>query len=503
MDISINNKKKKSIIGIVVLFLFFYSAIVYSYTNENNATMEEALINQLPTATSCPGYQNISNKPFSILACFAATLGNNRTNQTLIRDAYRQFHALNWPVDGDTIGLPNYTVKSAEQADTFPVWQSWPTNHQVKHSDISNWDENAFTIPASCGYLFEQTSPGKGSKYTAFIKQYPAVPRGPKIEVLTNAVNPQDDTVVDIYAQAVRYQVYMNKPAFEFSKGLSASLTDDVNYPVANEAFEQDRNTQSAVRGAIFIKAAWKILQPEEFDHYHKSFAVVTSETAGGVEKCELNVVGLSAMHIVNKNNPKNSGTTGANPDQANKWSWATYEFVGNAPSYTFTEDGIEELTENSIKPVLGDSWAFFKQDWTGLREMCVNEKGLWQQDLSSCPINKNGCEKGKSCEKSTIVLHPSEQDINNLTSYNNATMRELKNSVWKNYRIINNQWADMGYVKPEKLENPILEAFSKKRTSCSGCHKNANKTQFNDFIFSTGIKDAFTGTKINLSTLL
>ena len=500
MDVLINDKKKQLIIGAVVLLLCFYSAIANSYTNDNNMTTNDALINQLPTTASCPGYQNISNKPFSILACFAATLGNNRTNQTLIRDAYRQFHALNWPVDGDTIGLPNYALKSSEQADTFPVWQSWPTTHQVKYTDINNWDENDFTIPASCGYLFEKTSQGKGSKYTAFIKQYPTVPRGPKIEVLTNAVNPQNDIVVDINAQAVRYQVYMNKPAFEFSKGLSSSVTDDINYPVAKGVSEQYGITQSAVRGAIFIKAAWKVLQPEEFANYHKSFAVVTSETADGMEICELNVVGLSAMHIVNKNNPKNIGSPGSSANETNKWSWATYEFVGNAPSYTFTGDGIEELTENSIKPTLGNSWAFFKQDWTGLRKMCVNEKGLWQQNLSSCPINKNGCGKEEPCEKSTIVLHPSEQDVKNLTSYNNATMRELKNSVWKNYRIINNQWSDMGYVKPEKLENPILEAFSKKRTSCSGCHKRANKAKFNDFIFSARIKDVFTGTKINLS---
>jgi len=497
----INDTKKQLIISAVVLFLFFYSTLAYSYTVDDNTTVNEALINQLPTVESCPDYQNISNKPFSILACFAATLGNNRTNQTLIRDAYRQFHALNWPVDGNTIGLPDYALKSAELADTFPVWQSWPTNHQVKHADINSWDESSFTVPASCDYLFEPSSPGKNSKYTAFIKQYPSVPRGPKIEVLTNSVNPQEDTVVDINLQAVRYQVYMNQPAFEYSKRLSAS--SEVDYPTANEAFEYEGSTQSSERGAIFIKAAWKILQPEEFSYYHKSFAVVTSGAADGAEMCELNVVGLSAIHIVNKNNPKNSGSADVSPDKANKWSWATYEFVGNAPTYTDSGNGIEELTESSIKPILGNSWAFFKQDWAGLRQVCVNEQGLWQQDLPSCPINKNGCEKGDACEKSTIVVHPSQQDVKNLTSYNNATMRELKDSVWKNYRIINYQWADMGYVKPEKLENPILEAFSKKRTSCSGCHKSANKTKFNDFIFSTGIKPAFTGSKINLSTQL
>lgn len=478
----------------IILTSGLYSGISLASTlsTETDASTDSA-INQLVDPTFCPGIENISNKPYGIFACFSATLGNNRTNQSLIRDAYRQFHALNWQ-NTLKVGLADYQQGYQDTLDTFPVWQSWPTIQQVMTNEMTDWQEPNFNVPKSCNYLFESNDTSS-SHYERFVKQHPSVPTGIKLEVLTNKLNPQNDVVVDTAGNAVRYQVYLNKPAFDY---LQTKPIDGFHYPVGVEANYQGNQQAASSRGAVFIKAAWKQLDDTEKAFYHKSFAVITN-TKSGIEECQLSVVGLSSLHIVSKNNPMND----AKPD-ANKWSWATYQFIGNVPTYSLAS-GKETLTQSDINSpnALGGRWAYFDKSFEDLESLCLNSESQWDQSLATCPVNKNACEPDSECAPSTIVAYAPVPDVAVLELYNDQTKALMPESVWRNYDIINSQWLDNGYAAPVKLENPILEPFTSKRTSCSGCHARANKTEFKDYIFNSGIQKGYQGMSINLSTSL
>ncbi len=453
--------------SMLVVLGALYCAPAQSHTKTNDIQ-----VNQLPDA--CENYyQTLSDKPYAILPCFAPTLGNNRTNQSAIRDAYRQFHALNWPLSDSTIGMADYQLDYSQQLDTYPVWQSWPTVAQMKSGDITKWQQTSYKLPLSCQSLFTKNNQGT-SQYTQFISNYPTVPRGPKIEVLSNSINPEGETIADVNGQPVYYQVYLNQPAFAYLTSQQRPI-NSLNFPAGQVNADK--------RGAIYIKAAWKVLTDNELNQYHSSFAVVIDGDSKNAKQCRLAVVGLSAQHIVSKNNPKNQ----PNSSDANKWSWATYLNAASMPRYSEANNGDYQLSQQDILPP-NDGWAFFNKSLNELKKQCINNQDQWDEVLDTCPINKNNCEIGSKCTGNTLVAYPITQDKANLDTYNAQTKKHLPSSVWRNYQILNNQWLDRGFAAPEILENPVLEPFFHNKSSCSSCHSDANKQVFKDYIFSPGV---------------
>ncbi|HEY4115605.1 MAG TPA: hypothetical protein VGM17_16230 [Rhizomicrobium sp.] len=84
--------------------------------------------------------------------------------------------------------------------------------------------------------------------------------------------------------------------------------------------------------GAIEIKAAWRILHPgkdNEKSYYveHAYLKVAGDLVTGGKQICRKVDLGLVAMHIIQKNPPKQ-----ADSGLEQQWFWSTFEHVNNAP---------------------------------------------------------------------------------------------------------------------------------------------------------------------------
>ncbi|MFT5807403.1 MAG: hypothetical protein ACI9LG_001694 [Moritella dasanensis] len=482
-------------------------------------------LNQLPAA--CLDNAVKSESVDELTPCFSSTLSNNPNFLSVMRSAYHQFSALSWPLKNNSIGMPNYEFKGLQFAsageplqlkDNFPVWQSWPTMDQFKYQGSSNWDTREITIPKACDYLFK-TDKDNNSAYKKFIKQYSQVPRGPKIEILSDYRNAMHQVLLDTNNKSVRYQVYMNKPAFDYLNNTARDKA--LIFPKGGIVEGQN------MRGAIIVKAAWKILTEREQKDYHKSFALVTSDK-DRVDLCSLEVVGLSALHIANKNN-----NIVDSPEGSNEWSWATYEFKGNAPVSIFKDEKIS-LTQDQIEPVVGDSWGFFNLAWQQVKKDCSarssDDKSVrWDPNLPTCPINKyiSQCEdpSDAGCTHSNLVSSSPEQleyDPKYGELFNNDISTMFSGYVWKNYQIINSQWlnnCEIGCTfEPKVLLNPILEPFIDplkgdiNSRSCMDCHATANMKRLGnpdpvstDYIFMSrkatqAIPINLYGNKIDLS---
>ncbi|OHU84320.1 MULTISPECIES: hypothetical protein [Pseudoalteromonas] len=422
-------------------------------------------INQLPS--DCSNFNELANKPYKILPCFSATLGNNRTNQSAIRDAYRQFHALNWPTVDGKVGLADFTLDYTSMPDTLPVWQSWPTIQEIESNLHNAWSETHTVVPESCRVL--------AAKSPASVKQVTNL-KSPL--VLTQFRNPQDDIISDRNGNITFYSVHVNKPAFDYIQSIRNSPIERFEFPTGSEY-------ENMQRGAVFVKAAWRKIDNSEFDQYHKAYAYIVQPNENGVDECTASVVGLSAMHITSKNNPKN-----INPSEqvstTNKWSWATYIQENSVPKFSRNASNGLTLTEKDLINANGNEWAYFSLSIDDVDKLCKNN------DFTSatCPINQPVCSHpADGCKPTELVALPVVQDQQNLSTYNNETKQRLNTSVWSKYEIINNQWSDSGIPSPTELANPILEPFEKPSSSCSSCHSEANTNIYKDYIFNSGIK--------------
>lgn len=450
---------------ITVAFLTTLISLEVEATNDS-------LINQLPS--ECSNLDILANQPYKILPCFATTLGNNRTNQSAIRDAYRQFHALNWPVKTGTIGQADFDANYTSLRDTYPVWQSWPTTAEVESNLHNNWNETHIVLPESC-----RTAPSIQNFIKSKQLEDPAHWGEPL--VLKQFRNPQGHILTDRNGQKTFYTVHLNKPAFDYLKSLKNSEINRFDYP-------EGMDNENEARGAIFAKAAWRKITSTETKVYHSAIAYILEPNESGVTNCSMSIVGLSGLHITSKNNPKN-----VNPSEktstTNKWSWATYIFEGSVPHFSLNKNGSYTIEKKDILLRKNNLWGYFSMNSEEISNLCTTDSEL-DYTKSSCPINTPQCKTlGITCPPDQIVAYPILQDQENLDSYNTETKKRLRNSVWGNYNIINNQWSDNGIPSPKVLANPILEPFHGPKSSCSACHQEANKAIFKDYIFNPGIR--------------
>ncbi|MBQ4837794.1 hypothetical protein [Pseudoalteromonas luteoviolacea] len=442
-----------------------YSVLIYlTAVASSSVDVDHAYLHQLPT--QCDNYTQLANQGYRILPCFFATLGNNRTNQSVIRDAYRQFHALNWDVLEGLPGVADYRSNYLSKRDTYPVWQSWPNLNSFSKLDDTSWQKAKKEIPDICHDFvsFQDRA--------LFEKNHPNITNLNTPLLLETLLNPQGNILIDSNGNPVYYSIHMNKVAFDYLK--DNETADPKIFPAADAYANK--------RGSIFVKAAWLISSFSDAENYHRAAAFIVEKEQQQVTNCKLAVVSLSALHIINKNNPTPQALAPADTSyKLNMWSWATYLHSGAVP--TKQQNSKSEVDLNSKYPL-------FSERFITIKESCYDRSGNLNTQLPTCKINKPTCYSNASgCEPSALLGLLSNEDKDILTIYNAKTAELLKSSVWGNYRILNSQWSDMGIIKPKYLANPILEPFDGLDSSCSGCHSDANTQKFNDFVFSTNLK--------------
>ena len=270
-----------------------------------------------------------------------------------------------------------------------------------------------------------------------------------------------DGILVDHNGRAVYTSIYMNDIYFDFVmknklntiEGLQ-NVHDTVNFPV----------------GSFSLKAAWKIVSPEDGDmsNFYTTTAKITKLTTNDdgkvVESDELitEKVALVGFHI--------GVTVNGHPEMI----WSTFEHDQNAP--------------NAPDPMIDDTLVADK-DYT------FYTKG---ELAGACNVNAT-----LSLDEATQTLKPITQVFNqypngggnnenqkNIVDLNNSTHASLPdNSVWKNYIEVGAIWFnDVDKLKPNtsytskdglltgstRLSNAVIETFTQKDfnfNQCFSCH--------------------------------
>jgi len=424
--INVNHKLIKMYLAIICMCVSYHT-----YAQEH-------LNSQLPLA--CTEYVYAASEKHQ--ACFPGAVSNAQKGTASGHRNYaiKQFYALNWPLKKNVRGIPDYKAELGHYKDNVSVWQSWKTIDDINNLNVespNDWENTDPFIPQECIAEFDK------------IKVWPLV--------LFQNKTPGGFELFDKNNLSVYYQTYFNKQAFDtiLKSEIYKGIIKNIVFPSGKKL-----NGEPEKRGAIIIKAAWKELAPFEYLKYHKSQALIKDSSGN----CKLGMVGLVGIHIVSK----------VNDNKVNPWSWATFEHIDNAPS-------VGEILANGHAR---KQWTFLSASEVALDNCSINKQ--WDFDLPGCRFNKpktKGSDNPPNIIRVPITNHVIKREVKE----DNRSAQEkldntMKNSIWKNYKLIDVQWLDkFNQPRPELLSNTILEPFTQK-SSCIQCHGDAKNT---DFVFS------------------
>lgn len=292
-----------------------------------------------------------------------------------------------------------------------------------------------------------------------------------------------DGILVDHNGRAVYTSIYMNDIYFDFVmknklntiEGLQ-NVHDTTNFPI----------------GAFSLKAAWKIVSPEDGDmkNFYTTTAKVTKLTTNSdgkvVESNELieEKVALIGFHI--------GVVVNGHPEMI----WSTFEHDKNAPN------GQADMTDQT--KVADKDYTFYTKE----------------TEAVACNVNAT-----LSLDEGTQKLNPITQvftqyqngggdSINdaNITSLNDSIHGILPdNSVWKNYIEVGAVWFneldglqpnqsfgfnDSKLTGSNRLSNAVIETFTQKDMNfnqCFSCHNTMGLTDVPDLKYLLGGKNVMT----------
>ncbi|MDG1332336.1 MAG: cytochrome P460 family protein [Crocinitomicaceae bacterium] len=274
-------------------------------------------------------------------------------------------------------------------------------------------------------------------------------------------VNETDQAVggvlLDKNSNLVHYEVYMNKPMFQ--------------YVLENEFYNALKQAGSDINfpeGSMELKASWRILDrknKKEAKRYHTAEALVYIPEAGKLAKdtnipddvrkkidtCSVHLVGLVGLHIVYK--------TPSNPN----FVWMTFEHNDNLET--------EQTKKEGITPSFFDKSKITDETHLNCRQWDCPDQEMTQVTRQN-PIPDWVKNANKKYQKKL----------------------KKKKSIWANYELIGVQWATDSKREGEQslpnLANSTMETFNQTASSCIGCHtfaRSTNPTILSDFSWVMG----------------
>ena len=339
--------------------------------------------------------------------------------------SWQDFIALNWPASGKR-GIP---AKDRSFAAPGPrVWETWKETGEVYLPDgrkPAPWDapevvSAAFSRAPTAKRLFRQTKLDK----TLQAVFEPTVADGAL-----------PATLKDQRGEMVRFEIRMNRVLFDY-------VVDHKLYDARVQALQPEIE---APAGSILIKAAWRILGPEETG-FHTTQAWVSDDANPSTAKYRLVRVGLVGFHIMHKTK------------SAPQWIWSTFEHVRN---------------------VTGPNASFFNPRCTECAINVQTPNGVPNQATRVIPIPSSDPD----CD--------AYEAVDNLAALNHAVREALEGSPFRNYEQVGSQWPAPGTpatvfeVRPALLGNTTLETFIQNSSSCMGCHAMARTVQSEAFVSS------------------
>ncbi|MBL9129700.1 MAG: c-type cytochrome [Verrucomicrobiaceae bacterium] len=329
--------------------------------------------------------------------------------------SWQDFIALNWPASAER-GQP---AKSEPlHAGGMRVWETWPAPSEV--------------------FLKTGAAPAWGTRFKGKGTQPLKVLHDTREPTVSDGVLPP--SLKDQRGEPVYFEIRLNKVFFD--------------YIVANKLYDAKSQNElgkiEAPTGSILVKAAWRVLGPEENDFYSTE-ALVPANPVSGSSGQRRAKVGLVGFHIMHKTR------------SAPQWIWSTFEHVRNVQG----------------------AHASFHND------RCVNgavnvqtPDGVPNQVTREVPIPS----VDPSCEND-------DESIDNLAALNKTVRTALKPSVFEHYEQIGTQWPVHASsreesptafeVRPALLGNTVLETFIQSTSSCMGCHAMARTVQAGSFVSS------------------
>lgn len=441
---------------------------------------------------------------FTVRPCLPGTLSVPTLNQS-DELAANAFAAVSWP--GSAVrGVPDYAAMTAGgpvPEDHAPVWQGWRATSDIFRDDGQpplDWDAPGQVLPSACDGV-TLTPEQRRAFAWARVPESPYPPR-----LLQQMINPQDEMLIDRSGQPVRYEVVFNRQALEYVVGNHLWTLDGLAAAVAkrNLSFPAgDRSSEK--RGAMLVKAAWKILDPATDDprHFHKAWAYVTPLVEAGQERpgCALLPVGLVGLHVTMKLSEKNG------------WLWGTVEHRALAPMRSeneslFPREPPAYRTSDSQSDDATDDWIFYNPPGCA-GGLCSGQIGL---DKPTLPADADGLPGGP------IAFSPAPSRITQWNApgayYKNGTGRTdaecgerspyragpdatsasldfacinrrlwagFEGSVLSFYQLKGSQWNRDGDTEPDTLANAAIESFNQEDSSCQSCHKGAGQPPSDD----------------------
>ena len=280
-------------------------------------------------------------------------------------------------------------------------------------------------------------------------------------------------------------------------------LINDVyrNFVIDNRLYTQAGMKDAAANlvfpvGAISLKAAWKIVGPNEnVSRFYTTTAkiarlaqvgnTVDIDPARNVETVKVALVGFHIAWVVD-----------GHPEAI----WATFEHVDNAPDF-------QENQEMS-QPVSNKSYTFYHAG-TAAQNCNVNNASLIQLNPSTqklTPITE-ACRQYRTGGGNA-------DNIKNIDSLNKSVQGQLAtNSVWRNYKEVGAVWmgdeskkafhpdwspnVDNSQIKgSDQLSNSVIETFTQNKVStnqCFSCHNTMAVTDTRDLTLTLPGKDIST----------
>ncbi|KAF3885640.1 MULTISPECIES: hypothetical protein [Nostocales] len=408
--------------------------------------------------------------------------------------AWQVFLALNWPADCQQ-GEPLRNEKIGEVPNAPRLWEFYRTPETIFLSagkEPSIQPTKPFTclnVTSTRGLQTEnsrlQLTESEKLDSNGTNANKPLVDQQGNYIIMEAYINPQEfnQIVENKWYDAVNLQQFNND-----DKKFALVCSEDANANPLNvpcSTYEKE--------GAIEIKAAWRVFDPqtsqEEKARYYttkrqRTIPAQSTECTEGKALCsdtdeefsQIVEVGLIGFHIKHKTSEQG-------------WIWSTFEQVDNVP----------DSTSNRAR------YTLYNPD---CRENCQENKPyvekpyLWRQEVPHA-VKKVG-DKIENQIPSQIIRPPNSalnaQRLEQNKQWQDALKEISQSSVWQYYQLIGTQWltnpslpynTSLRDVTPKSpLANVAIEPYIP-RSSCIECHTGAtlqaNRQLFTDFSFPMG----------------
>jgi hypothetical protein len=360
-------------------------------------------------------------------------------------DAYswKLFIALNWPAESNKRGVPDKT-KDISDITAPRVWETWKSMSEIFQpagAEPAAWDSPDMTACEADAL----NRAGPPVRRLPFAKLGSVLEDFNQVDATGFAVGP----VVARNRTYLRYEIRVNQKQFD------AIRTGKLYRRETLEKKAKDKERIVFPDQAIEVKAAWRELKPSEdaaqrARYYRLQARAVEPETG----RCQTKEFALIGFHI---------GQKTANRRQ---WTWSTFEHVDALAAST--EPGLDLPPWLALAP--DDAHASPPGD----------------------PItNQNGPKPDP--DPTLVRRFTPNPDITGVsrprTDATNKKWQEnskIKNTVWKNYRLVLTQWptqlkqeTSLGRPFPSSnVANVTMETYRNLQvSSCIQCHLQAGIT--------------------------